>query len=65
MAIFRTERVVVRVMCSVKLVDKQNMEILMNMLGLKKTDNRLVKKMKCDSVGTFSGGMVILCSKGH
>ena len=39
----RTERAVVRSMCGVKLVDRKNTEELMEMLGLKKTLNRMAK----------------------
>ena len=37
----RTERPMMRVMCSVKLVDKRNTVGLMDMLGLKKAANKL------------------------
>ena len=39
----RTERAMVRSMCGVKLVDRKNMEELMEMLGFKKTLNRMAK----------------------
>ena len=39
----RTERAMVRYLCGVKLVDRKNMEELMEMLGLKETLNRMVK----------------------
>ena len=42
MAILRgTERSMVRSKCGVKLVDRKNMEELMEMLGLKETLNRM------------------------
>ena len=43
MAILKTERAMVRSMCGVKLVDRKNMQELMEMLGLKKTLDRLAK----------------------
>ena len=43
MAILRTERAMVRSMCGVKLVDKKKMENLMEVLGLKKTLDRIAK----------------------
>ena len=39
----RTERLMVRSMCGMKLVDRKNMEELMEMLGLKETLDRMVK----------------------
>ena len=39
----RTERTMVRSMCGVKLVDRKNTEELMEMLGLKKTFDRIAK----------------------
>ena len=39
----RAERSMVRVMCSVKLVDKKNTENLMDMLGLKEAADKLAK----------------------
>ena len=39
----RTERAMVRSMCEVKLVDRKNTEELMEMLGLKKTLDRIAK----------------------
>ena len=39
----RTERAMVRSMCGVKLVDRKNMEELMEMLGLKETLDRMAK----------------------
>ena len=39
----RTERAMVRSMCGVKLVNRKNTEELMEMLGLKKTLNRMAK----------------------
>ena len=39
----RTERAMVRSMCGVKLVDRKNMEELVEMLGLKKTLDRMAK----------------------
>ena len=39
----RTERAMVRSMCGVKLVDRKNAEELMEMLGLKKTLDRMAK----------------------
>ena len=39
----RTKRAMVRSMCGVKLVDRKNMEKLMEMLGLKKTLDRVAK----------------------
>ena len=39
----RTERAMVRSMCGVKLVDRKNTEELMEMLGLKKTLDRMAK----------------------
>ena len=39
----RTDRAMVRSMCGVKLVDRKNMEELMEMLGLKKTLVRVAK----------------------
>ena len=39
----RTESSMVRVMCSVKLVDKRNTEQLMDMLGLKKVADKLAR----------------------
>ena len=39
----RIERAMARSMCGVKLVDKKNTEELMEMLGLKKTLDRMVK----------------------
>ena len=43
MAILRTERAMVRSMCGVKLVSRKKMEELMEMLGLKKTFDRMAK----------------------
>ena len=43
MAILRTERAKVRSMCGVELVDRKNMEELMEMLGWKKTLDRMAK----------------------
>ena len=43
MAILRTERAMVRSMYGVKLVDRKNTEELMEMLGLKKTLDRMAK----------------------
>ena len=43
MAILRTERAMVRSMCGVKLVDKENMEELMEMLRSKETLDRMAK----------------------
>ena len=43
MTILRTERAMVRSMCGVKLVDRKNTEELMEMLGLKKTLDRVAK----------------------
>ena len=43
MAISRTERAMVRSICGVKLVDRKNTKELMEMLGLKKTLNRMAK----------------------
>ena len=43
MAILRTERAMVRIMCGVKLVDRKNMEEMMEMLGIKKTLDRMAK----------------------
>ena len=37
----RTERAMVRSMCEVKLLDRKNMEELMEMLGLKETLDRI------------------------
>ena len=42
----RTERAMVRSMCGVKLVDRKNAEELMEMLGLKKTLDRMVKGVR-------------------
>ena len=42
-AILRTESAMVRSMCGIKLVDRKNMEELMEMLGLKETLNRMAK----------------------
>ena len=39
----RAERSMLRVMCSVKLVDKRNTEELMDMLGLKKAADKLAR----------------------
>ena len=39
----RTERAVVRSMCGVKLVDRENMEELIKMLGLKEMLDRMAK----------------------
>ena len=39
----RTERSMVRSMCGVKLMDRKNMEELMEMLGLKETLDRMAK----------------------
>ena len=39
----RTERAMVRSMCGVKLVDRKNMEDLMEMLGLKETLDKMAK----------------------
>ena len=39
----RTKRAMVRSMCGVKLVDRKNMEELMEILGLKKTLDRMAK----------------------
>ena len=39
----RTKRAIVRSMCGVKLVDRKNTEELMEMLGLKKTLDRMAK----------------------
>ena len=41
MAILRTESAMVRSMCGVKVVDRKKMEELMEMLGLKKTLDRM------------------------
>ena len=43
MAILKTERVTVRSMCGVKLEDRKNMEELKEILGLKKTLDRMAK----------------------
>ena len=43
MAIMRTERAMVRLMCGVKLVDRKNTLELMEMLGLRKTLDRMAK----------------------
>ena len=43
MAILRTDKAMVRTMCEVKLVDRKNMEELMQMLGLKETLDRMAK----------------------
>ena len=43
MGIWRTERAMGRSMCGVKLVDRKNMEELMEMLGLKETLDRMAK----------------------
>ena len=43
MAISRTERAMVRSICGIKLVDRKNTKELMEMLGLKKTLNRMAK----------------------
>ena len=43
MAILRTERAMVRSMCGVKLVDRKDMEDLMEILGLKETLDRMAK----------------------
>ena len=42
----RTERAMVRSMCGVKLVDSKKMEELMEMLGLKKTLDKMAKANK-------------------
>ena len=39
----RTEKAMVRSMCGVKLMDRKNMEELIEMLGLKKTLHRMAK----------------------
>ena len=39
----RIERAMVKSMCGVKLVDRKNMEELMEMLGLKETLDRMAK----------------------
>ena len=39
----RTERAMVRTMCGIKLVDRKNMEELMEMLDLKETLDTLAK----------------------
>ena len=39
----RTERSMVRAMCSVKLVDKRNTKKLMDMLGLKEAADKLAR----------------------
>ena len=41
----RTKRAMVRSMCGVKLVDRKNVDELMEMLGLKETD-RMAKRME-------------------
>ena len=43
MIILRTERVMVRSMCGVKLVDRKNTEDLMKMLGLKETLDKMAQ----------------------
>ena len=43
MAILRTERAMVRSMCEVKLVPRNNMEELMEMLGFRQTLDRMAK----------------------
>ena len=43
MAILRTERAMVRSMCGVKLMDRKNIEELMEMFGLKETYDRMAK----------------------
>ena len=42
-AILRRERLMVRMMCGVKLVDKRNTEELMDMLGLKEAADKLTR----------------------
>ena len=42
-AILRAERSMVRAMCGVKLVDKRNTVELMDMLGLKKAEDKLAR----------------------
>ena len=39
----RTERAMIRVMCGVKLLDRRNSEELMDMLGIKKSLDRMAK----------------------
>ena len=39
----RTEKAMVRLMCGVKLVNRKNMEELMEMLGLKETLDSMAK----------------------
>ena len=43
MVILRTERVTVKSMCGVELVDRKKMEELMEMLGLKETVEGMAK----------------------
>ena len=43
MAIFGSERAMVRSMCRVKLVDRKKIKELMEMLGLKETLDRIAK----------------------
>ena len=41
--LIRTERAMMRSMCGVKLVDRKNIEVLIEMLGLKETLDRMTK----------------------
>ena len=43
MAILRTERAMIRVMCGVKLLNRRNSEKLMDMLGIKESLDRMAK----------------------
>ena len=47
----RIERAMVKSMCGVKLVDRKNMEELMEMLGLKETLDRMAKANGVRSYG--------------
>ena len=43
MAILRIERAMIRAMCGVKLLDRRNSEVLMDMLGIKESLDRMAK----------------------
>ena len=49
--LIRTERAMMRSMCGVKLVDRKNIEVLIEMLGLKETLDRIAKASGVRSYG--------------
>ena len=54
----RTEKAMVRSMCEVKLVNRKNIEDLMEMLGLKKTLDRMVKARLPKSLLNFQFNVI-------